>query len=286
MCGCGICAHPFVGLPLALVSGLIVGCMLVALMHPTAGGVIAGVFATLTIAYACFLLVLLAFGVPYFRNEGPTGQKNTPLLNLPLHMDFVDLEFGTDGSNAEKAFGAEKMARGRISMSVAPGQKMKKSQRDLDTDIKFLKSHHGVDVVVTLLQQREILIMDCANFAQAVNQAGMSWIHYPIRDKWIPMDTALFLKKAVRPVVALLRAGKRVHIHCNGTKGRSGTLLGALLMTRTVGNACLPGTNNAINPSRGLVRAISIMRATRPGMMKNPLQQAYLCYLRGQLDKI
>ena len=81
----------------------------------------------------------------------------------------------------------------------------------------------------------------------------MRWIHYPkFRDKWIPDDEEEFLK-LIELVARDVLDGKRVLIHCNGGKGRTGTLVAALLMTamwRPLPLLLVP--TRAHHPRRGL----------------------------------
>jgi len=87
----------------------------------------------------------------------------------------------------------------------------------------------------------------------------MESIHFPIKDKWIPnsMDD---LVKLVEKIIVRLRAGKKVVVHCNGGKGRSGTVLVATL----------------VGLGRKVQQAIDVVRKTRSGTIQNPLQIAYV----------
>jgi len=92
-----------------------------------------------------------------------------------------------------------------------------------------------------------------------VENRGMESIHFPIKDKWIPnsMDELIYL---VEKIIVLLRAGKKVVVHCNGGKGRSGTVLVATLV----------GLGSKVQ------QAIDVVRKTRSGTIRNPLQIAYV----------
>merc|ERR1712129_29161 len=82
-------------------------------------------------------------------------------------------------------------------------------------------------------------VMQLADFGALVASEGMVWHHLPVRDKWIPGDTWRFLTQGVAPLVQMLQDGRRVLVHCNGGKGRTGTLVAAALMTSSLGAPCL-----------------------------------------------
>ena len=114
-----------------------------------------------------------------------------------------------------------------------------RDQRSLEDDIQELRQTYEVDTVVTLLEDRELEVMCCQSMPSVVAANQIEWLHFPIRDKWIPHNTEKFLQSCVRPIAKKLRAGKRILVHCNGGKGRTGTVVGAVLMTDIVagGNA-------------------------------------------------
>eukprot|EP01128_Nolandella_sp_AFSM9_P006525 TRINITY_DN3380_c0_g1_i1.p2 TRINITY_DN3380_c0_g1~~TRINITY_DN3380_c0_g1_i1.p2 ORF type:complete len:384 (+),score=115.86 TRINITY_DN3380_c0_g1_i1:1324-2475(+) len=97
------------------------------------------------------------------------------------------------------------------------------------------------------------------NLFEEVEALGMESIHFPIKDKWIPnsMDGLIHL---VETIIARLRKGLFVVIHCNGGKGRSGTVLVATL----------------VGLGRGVQQAIDVVRQTRSGTIRNPLQIVYV----------
>jgi protein-tyrosine phosphatase len=107
---------------------------------------------------------------------------------------------------------------GRLGMSVAPGRKKPGWRRSLVADLRRLKEAHNVDVVVNLLRPKD---MDAvaqgadsgASMFDAMREAGLSALHSPIRDKFIPESFDEFCA-LVDAIVALLRDGKSVSIHC------------------------------------------------------------------------
>jgi len=88
---------------------------------------------------------------------------------------------------------------------------------------------------------------------------GMESIHFPIKDKWIP-NSMPKLMELVEFIISRLKERKTVVVHCNGGKGRSGTIVVATLV----------GLGKKVD------NAIKVVRSTRSGTIRNPVQIAYL----------
>lgn len=207
--------------------------------------------------WVVLLLILWSLGCACCRDEG------AKLASSATHENMVVNVF--------------QVGNGTVGMSRAPGRKRKGEQRDLHSDIDYIWDTYRFDVIVTLLEGREMEAMQCQDMGRVTMSKGMQWIHFPIRDKWIPSDTSAFLSKVVQPVARLLQEGKRVLIHCNGGKGRTGTVVACLLMTST-----------ALGSSRcrTLSDALLQMRQCRRGMLENPLQQLYMYHIGEVLASI
>lgn len=245
-------SHPLVLLPSASAALLVLSG---ALWQLTGRGPLVSAVLMLScisaLGLASLLAILWCLGEACCRKEGPRpGGQNPPFL-----VDFLEVGAGS------------------IGMSIAPGRKRKAQQRDLFKDVRALRYDFRCDVVVTLLEHRELQVMEVERMGEAVEAEGMAWLHFPIRDKWIPGDTRAFLVEVVAPVARWLREGRRVLVHCNGGKGRTGTLVAAVLLTSS-------GFGLDV---RTLDDATRLMRSSRPGMLKNPLQRAYLLHLRQAL---
>lgn len=247
--------HPLVWLPSSLAALLLCGFLLVA---------VGGAFATAAAAVLLFIAVLLCsvvlvlwlLGCACCRDEGfkPSAASTQP---EPFHADVLRLPGGG----------------GEVAMSYAPGRQRKQHQRNLQDDVSSVRRDYQVDVVVTLLEQRELDVMNCHHMMESVEQEGMVWHHFQVRDKWVPWNSSAYVQEVVMPLLQRLRSGQRILVHCNGGKGRTGTLVAALLMTSLGGNMSLQA-------------ALSAMRAVRPGMLKNPLQQLFLLHLKSTLNSI
>jgi len=114
-------------------------------------------------------------------------------------------------------------------------------------------------VFVTLVRHLELVDIGIPNLFEEVEKRGMESIHFPIKDKWVPdsMDQLILLVDAI---ITRLRQGKTVVVHCNGGKGRSGTVAVAAL----------------VGLGRKVEHSIDIVRRSRSGTIRNPLQIAYV----------
>jgi len=213
--------------------------------------------------------------------------------NKPLHIDILNLE---------------KSNYGFISMSSAPGKKSKKEYRNLKDDLKTLKNNK-IDVLVSLLELWELdrsttISNENENensnnnnnshrnrnethfFNQEmVEQYNMEWIHFSIRDKWIPCNTNDYLYNLIKPIIIHLQNGKNVHVHCHGGKGRTGTLVAIILLILQSFNHINSSSNiennnnNQHENHQSLSLVVKRMRACRSGMLKNPLHHWYIKWL-------
>eukprot|EP00965_Chrysotila_dentata_P053089 1761964-Pleurochrysis_carterae.AAC.1 len=156
---------------------------------------------------------------------------------------------------------------GGIGMSVAPGRRRNGIHRHMPTDVSRLARSLRFDVVVSLIETREMRLMGCMALGETVEAEGMVWVHFPIRDKWVPTPgmSKKLLSRVVYPVARWVSQGKRVLVHCNGGKGRTGLVVAAVLL--------------CMGECRTLAQATSRMRAAREGMLRNPLQRLYLRHL-------
>jgi len=133
-------------------------------------------------------------------------------------------------------------------------------------DLEVLVSH-GIEVVITLMTTSELNKMKLQhNLPIAVRKLGMEYIHFSITDKWLPNSVDGFVK-IVHEVVEQIQLGKKMLVHCNGGKGRTGLLIVACL--KHLGISQTDATNK--------------IRKARPGMLHNPAQQAYLMWVEKKL---
>jgi len=154
-----------------------------------------------------------------------------------------------------------------IGMSMCPGrQNCRNWSRDLDMDIEVMKDHK-VEIVVSLMTLTELQRMKLGHLFETIIRANMESMHFPITDKWLPKSIDGFIK-IVQAVVDKIKLGKKIMIHCNGGKGRTGLLVVACLIQ--LGMSQTDATNK--------------IRKTRPGMLQNPAQQMYLKMVENKLS--
>lgn len=126
-------------------------------------------------------------------------------------------------------------AGGLIGITFCPG-KMGPSdsgfewRRDLDADLAVVADWRAT-AVVTLLENQEFQMFGVERLGQAVIALGMQWHHLPIKDVDTPDERFESAWKSVGPtLVDLLKAGRRVLVHCRGGLGRAGTVGARLLI--------------------------------------------------------
>lgn len=227
-----------------------------ALLQGPGAWVLSSLTLAMTLPLPIGLAMLWYFGCTCARDEGGDVQSlSTASLAVDIH-------------EVDSCPGAA------VGMSCSPGRRRRNVRRDLVADVIHVQQSR-FDVIFTLLEPREMRAMRISDLGATCAAHGLQWRHFAIRDKWVPRSTSDFVDCAVYPLVELLRDGKRVLVHCNGGKGRTGLLVAcALHSLRT-------------DPRQDVSVAVRAMRASRPGMLRNPLQQVYLRWLsfHGILDE-
>lgn len=98
----------------------------------------------------------------------------------------------------------------------------------LEEEIKQLKLS-GVNVLVSLLEKEEIYELGLKDEELWCKHHGLTFIHFPIKDRAIPVSTA-DANRIVLSVHDALIQGKHVVIHCRMGIGRSSIMAGAVLL--------------------------------------------------------
>lgn len=121
---------------------------------------------------------------------------------------------------------------GKLGLTLALGKKgdfMGNAHwRDMTTDMQAAKAA-GVQVVVNLMETDEMTLWQMQDYFDIAREMGLETLHFPIRDRDVPEDRAVF-DHFVTEVLGRLQAGQTVLVHCLGGLGRTGTLAAALLV--------------------------------------------------------
>ena len=98
----------------------------------------------------------------------------------------------------------------------------------LDEEMVALRGA-GIDVVVSMLEEREAAVLGLAREREAAESAGIEFIHFPIPDRSVPTDRVVY-ELFLEELEALLTQGKKVGVHCRACIGRSSVTVASLLM--------------------------------------------------------
>jgi protein-tyrosine phosphatase len=90
-------------------------------------------------------------------------------------------------------------------------------------------SESGIDVLVSMLTPEEAQELGLATEAEECGKAGLAFVNIPIVDRSVPGNKQDFLDRT-DGVVALLRNGRSIGIHCRASIGRSSMLAVSVLV--------------------------------------------------------
>jgi len=89
---------------------------------------------------------------------------------------------------------------GRIGLTVAPGKKDHKWDRDLQVDLDRLHDEHGISVIVSLIEDSELDLLGMRGYEEAVSRVGMALYRLPIKDRVRPdLDAGYATHRHVHP---------------------------------------------------------------------------------------
>lgn len=169
----------------------------------------------------------------------------------PLHVDWV------------------RCLAGWIGMTACPGRKADgfgpRCDRDLAADLVEIAGT-GSTMLVTLIEQYEFAMLGLSGFPDAVDRAGLHWLHLPICDISIPdVEFERAWMTAGQQLHQRLGRGERIVVHCRAGLGRTGLIAARLLVEA------------GATPDE----AIRIVRAARPGTIETDEQLDFLRDLGG-----
>jgi hypothetical protein len=111
--------------------------------------------------------------------------------------------------------------------------------RSAAADCERLRQVYGIDTLVLLNEDREIarFVNDAAppigpqNLGASLEESGIALLRFPIPDGGVPSPNQVGeLHALLAEVATQLRGGRNVAVACRGGIGRTGTLLGLLLI--------------------------------------------------------
>lgn len=147
---------------------------------------------------------------------------------------------------------------GTIGMLHCPGRI--DLRRDLAADMAAVRAWKA-DALLTLIGHEELADLGVPDLPQAAAAAGLSWHHVPIVDLRTPDDDTVTAWRREGPqVLALLRSGGRIAVHCAAGLGRTGLVVAKLLVM-------LGATAE---------EAIAAVREARPGTIETRGQERFV----------
>ena len=144
---------------------------------------------------------------------------------------------------------------GRIGITIGPGKRDDRWQRDLDDDLSRLREAHRVDLLVSLMQPDERQALGMQALPERAAALGLEFRELPVVDGSVP-DSPAELEALVRSIVEAAAAGRNVVVHCRGGLGRSGMAVAAVLCARGL----------------DAEHAIAEVRRVRPGAVETEAQ--------------
>ena len=118
----------------------------------------------------------------------------------------------------------------------------------------------GAKAIITLMYDEELVKNGAQQLAIECEQAGLSWFQLPILDDDAPNEAfSLAFNKHLNEILAIIKSGGSVAVHCKGGSGRTGLVIGLLM--HELGYA-----KNDI---------VTQVQAIRPKSLHNPVQRSF-----------
>lgn len=119
----------------------------------------------------------------------------------------------------------------------------------------------GAQALVTLMPEAEMARFYAQPLPDVCAARGMRWFHLPIGNEERPgAEFEQNWQAARSELKAMLAAGTDVAVHCRGGSGRTGLMIGILL----------------VDQGMPLADAIAAVQAVRPSALQNPDQLGFL----------
>jgi protein-tyrosine phosphatase len=98
----------------------------------------------------------------------------------------------------------------------------------LENDLQRLRMA-GIQTIVSTVEPWEARELGLANEGPTVEQLGMRFISFPLRDRSVPSDREAFNEFVLR-LVKRLQSGEKIGVHCRGCIGRSTVVTASALI--------------------------------------------------------
>ena len=99
--------------------------------------------------------------------------------------------------------------------------------RDLCIDLDRLKSFYQTDVIVSFIEDAEMVYLQIPDINIRSEERGIPYYRFPLADGITPTKQ---IREVVGVILPLVRAGKNVVLHCRGGLGRAGTFAACILV--------------------------------------------------------
>lgn len=123
----------------------------------------------------------------------------------------------------------QQVNKSRLTLSIAPGKKDNRWNRNLDLDLETIKNNgiNGINVIVCLLEWSEMRMLNLTDYPRKAQEKGFIFYHLPIKDRGVTNQKEL--ATLIPMLVQHLSSGHNVLVHCRGGLGRAGTICGCCL---------------------------------------------------------
>lgn len=179
-------------------------------------------------------------------------------------LDPVAPNAKTSKSDPLRVVFAPSPTTGRLGLTICPGKKGSSIHsyawdRDLGADLNRLKNTYNTAVLVSLIEDHELVSLGVPNLVAEAEKRGIHVERSPIPGLSVPSDEAK-TRKLVKQLAALLEDGKNVVIHCRGGNGRTGLI--ATLVLEELGMSAN--------------QALKSVRSVRPNAVETDSQESYV----------
>lgn len=163
---------------------------------------------------------------------------------------------------------------GKIGITFCPGKKQAHAatgswNRDIDLDLDAIAAWNAA-AVVTLLEKHEMAGLKVEGLGGGVIARHMLWYHFPIADGTAEVEPYPVWCLYREELVALVRDGSNILVHCKGGLGRAGMIAVELLASLGMPND----------------EAIAQVRDVRPGAIETRDQLVYASNRRGDPEAL